>query len=149
MVPGGIGKDKEKLTDKKGVPLARDHLPLVCTFLHCGIHSSPLHRGSSSDSRSLFKPHMATFTHYQPPRTVAPAPPGKYLHPTSPHGLPASLHLPAGMPSERSWQSTGLHTLKNRDSMEVVDLTDSDQEGPTPKRQATEDGQPGAEGEGT
>jgi len=35
--------------------------------------------------------------------------------------------------SERSWQSAGSHTLKNRD--EVVDLTDSDQEGPTPERQ--------------
>ena len=38
--------------------------------------------------------------------------------------------------SERSWQSAGSHTLKKRD--EVVDLTDSDQEGPTPERQ--EDG---------
>jgi hypothetical protein len=36
-----------------------------------------------------------------------------------------------------------------RDGVEVVDLTDSDQEGPTPERQAAEDGQPGAEGEGT
>jgi len=35
--------------------------------------------------------------------------------------------------SERSWQSAGSHTLKKRD--EVVDLTDSDQEGPTPEHQ--------------
>ena len=49
-------------------------------------------------------------------------------------------------PSSR-WQSAGSHTRKNRDVVEVVDLTDSDPECPSPECQAAKDGQPRAEGE--
>jgi hypothetical protein len=37
--------------------------------------------------------------------------------------------------SERSWQSAGSHTPEKRDGVEVVDLTDSDQEDPSPECQ--------------
>jgi len=49
------------------------------------------------------------------------------------------------MPSGRNGQPAGSHTLGYRDGVEVVDLTDSDQEDPLSERQAAEDGQPGTE----
>ena len=96
----------------------------------------------------------STFIPYIPPRPAAPAPrretlrpPARHRLPLSPHGLPVPLGLPTGMPSGRSEQPAGSHSLGNRDGVEVVDLMDSHGEDPPPESQAAEDGQPRAEGE--
>ena len=92
----------------------------------------------------------STFIPYIPPRPAAPAPQRESHRPPARRQLPPIPHdLLTGMAGGQSGRPAGSHTLETRNGVEVVDLTDSDQEGPTPERQAVEDGQPRAEGECT
>ena len=126
---------------RRTCPLPQDHLPLVCTSQHRGIHTSPFLQGNLDHYLILNLCSDLTWLRSSITSVLERSPQRPEANPfilqlaigrtafLSPHGLPA--------------------TLKNRNGVEVVDLTDSDQEGPTPEHQATEDGQPGAEGEAT
>jgi len=128
---------------------SRSKSPPARLSLHRGIHTSPLLQGNLDCY--LIHDLCSDFTWLRSSITSL-----LERSPQRPEANPFILQLassiprfPTAFPSERRWQSAGSHTLKNRDVVEVVDLTDSDQEGLTPERQAAGDGQPGAEGEGT